>query len=130
MNNRRLARVIRRLQLRHVHNMPAHARRGNKAPRREPVQGLPVNSSALRLLAAEVQAGGARAEIDAVEVGADDGVVHGNGPVEHGARGPGDARVGDEDVQAAVEVADDGFDGGGDGLVGCDVDLVGAAWLL
>jgi hypothetical protein len=47
--------------------------------------------------------------------------------VEHGAFGPWDAGVGDEDVEAAVEFFDDLVDGRFDGLVGGDVDLVGLA---
>lgn len=59
-----------------------------------------------------------------IEVGGDDGTVvaqlaRGGGPLR-----PGDAGVGDEDVEAAVEVTDRGFDSGGDGVVAGYVDLV------
>lgn len=50
------------------------------------------------------------------------------GAVEETARGPGDPRVGDEDVEAAGEVGDAGGEEGGYCGGGADVGGVGAAW--
>lgn len=126
MHHRGLARVVRGLQLRHIHDVPAHAGRRDEAAARE--RRVAQHRARLLLLAPEVRARGPRAKVGAVEVGAHHRVVHGHGPVEHRARGPDHARVGDEDVQAVVEGWEEGGDGGGDGVVGGDVYLVGLAW--
>jgi hypothetical protein len=44
--------------------------------------------------------------------------------------GPGYARIGDEDVKTAVQVADAGFNGGGDGFEGGYVYLVRFAYSI
>ena len=50
------------------------------------------------------------------------------GTVKEATRGPGDACVGDEDVEAAGEVGDAGVEEGGYGVWGADVGGVSAAW--
>jgi len=72
----------------------------------------------------EVVAGCAGAVERTIEVGADDFMVVGDFAFEGGALGPRDAGVGDEDVEAAVELFDLGVDGGFDGVAVGYVDLV------
>jgi hypothetical protein len=71
-----------------------------------------------------VGGGGLGAVEGAVEVDVDDAGVVGERAVHHRALGPGDAGVGDEDVQSAVEVLDRLVDGLLDGFGAGDIDLV------
>lgn len=124
MDDTGLGGVVRGLQLRDVDDVAAHAGRRDEAAVGEALELLAVDGGALGLLAAPVAAGGARAVEGSVEVGGDDLLVVGELAVEHGALRPRDAGVGDEDVQAPVELLDDLVDGLLDGLVRRDVDLV------
>ncbi len=121
VNHTRLGRIIRRLQLRDIDDMARHGRRSDERPALEAVE--PV----LPLLAPHRTAGSGAVE-GAVEIGADDLLVVVDLTVDHGALGPGDAGVGDEDVETVVEFGDLGFDGFLDFLRVLDVDLVGLAW--
>ncbi len=119
--------IVRSLQLRDVDNMPAHRRRRDEAAVGEVLELVAIGIGALELLAAPDLAGRASAEEGAVKVGGDDLVVVGDLAADGGALGPGDAGVGNEDVEAAVELLDDFVDDLLDvGFVG-DVDLVGLA---
>ena len=128
MNNTSLSSIIRSLQLRDIHNMPTHTRRSHKTPISIVLQLLPIGRSPLRLLAAPVLTRRARGVEGSVQIRGDHLVVVRDLAVEHGALRPGDAGVGDEDVETAAEVFDGLVYGGFDGLVGGDVYLVRLAW--
>lgn len=128
VNNTSLSSIVRRLELRDIDNMSAHARRSNKASIRVVLELLAVDRGALGLLAAPVLTSRARRVEGSVQIGSDHLLVVGDLAVEHGALRPWDAGVGDEDVEAAAEVGDGLVDGLLDRLVGGDVYLVCLAW--
>ena len=130
MDDTSLGGVVRSLHLRDVDNGATHRRSGDEAAVGVVLERLAINGRLLLVLAAPVACGGASAVEGAVKVGADDLAVVVNLTVGHGALGPGDAGVGNEDVEAAVELLDDLGDGVVDSLRVRDVDLVGAAWGL
>ena len=127
VDDARLGRVVRRLQLRDVDDVAGHAGSGDEASVREALQLVAVEVGALLLLAAPVRGAGARAVEDAVQIGGHDLAVVVQRAIGHGALGPWDAGIGHEDVQPAVELLDDLVDHLG-GMLGVGhVDLVGAA---
>lgn len=130
MNHPRLRRIIRRLQLRNIHNMPTHTRRRHETPIRIPLQRASIQRRPLRLLSPEVLPRRPRAVKRPVEIRRHHLRVVSQVAVDHGALRPGDPAVGDEDVEAAVELGDDVVDGRDDGVGGGDVDLVGFAWVV
>ena len=105
----------------------ADTRRRHESAVRETLQISAVGIRTLGLLAAPVRCGRAGAVEDTVEVGGDDSAVFVERAVEDGSFLGEDAGVGDEDVEAGVEVVDGGVDGGGDLLGGGYVDAVGFA---
>lgn len=107
--------------------MSAHARRRHKAAVGVPLQRPSVERRALGLLAPPVLPGSARAVEGSVQVGGHHLRVVAEITVDHGALRPGDAAVGDKDVEAAVEFGDDVVDGCDDGVCGGGVYLVGFA---
>lgn len=128
VDNTSLGSVVRSLELRDVHNVPAHARRSDKASVSEVLELLAVGGGALGLLAAPVPTSRAGGVEGSVQIGGDDLLVVGELAVERGALRPWDAGVGDEDVETSAEVIDALVHGCLDGLVGGDVDLVCLAW--
>lgn len=124
MDHSRLGAVVDSLQLRNVDDAAAHGRRRNEASGRVVLERLAVNRRALFFLAAEVGAGALRTPHDAVHVDGHDIAGHVGRAVNEGALGPWDARVGDKDVEAAVELLDNLRDGLVDGLGRGNVYLV------
>lgn len=122
VDHARLGRIVRGLQLRDVDDVRAHGGSGDERAVAE--AGDVVGG----LLGFEDLAGGAGAVEGAVEVGGDDFAVVVEGAFGQGALLPGDARVGDEDVEPVVEFGDLRADGGVDGVGVGDVDGVGSAW--
>lgn len=117
MNHGGLGAVIHSLQLRDVDDAAAHGCRRDEASGDEVLQRLAVNRRALLLLAAEMSAGALGTPHDAVHVDGHDIAGRFDRAVDEGALGPRDARVGDEDVETAVELLDD--------LVNSLVDILG-----
>lgn len=130
MDDRRLGRIVHRLRLRDVGDVAGHGRRGDEAPVPEVVKRLPVRRRALLLLPPPVQRGGAGAVERAVDVDAQHLLHCLDGPIDEGAVLPGDARVGDEDVEAPVEVLDDFVDGIAHGFPRLHIDRVCLACII
>lgn len=128
MNHSGLGAVVHSLQLRNVDDAAAHGCRRDEASGDEVLQRLAVNRRALLLLAAEVGAGALGTPHDAVHVDGHDVAGCFDRAVDEGALGPRDARVGDEDVEPAVELLDDLGDDLVDILGRSNVDLVRLAW--
>lgn len=124
VNYGRFGGVVRTLELGNVGDVAADAGRGNKAAGFEVLQLLAVDGSALLLLPPPVKAGSARTVKGAVDVGPHDPLVVLDLAIQGGAIFPGNARVGDKDVQSAVKIGDDPVNGVRDSFVGRDVDLV------
>lgn len=116
-----------RLELGNVDDAAAHGGSGDEASRGVACQGLARESGALVLLTAPVLGRDLGAVVGAVEVGLDDITVVVERAVNHGALGPGNAGVGDKDVEATVEVLDGLVNSLFDGLGISHVDLVGFA---
>ena len=130
MNNPGLGSIIRSLQLWNIHNRAAHARRPDEASIFEILNLLPAAINALELLSAPDPAGGTSTEKGTVEIGSDDFTIMFDLAVDGWSLGPGNARIGNEDVQAGVEFGYDLVDDGVDiGLIG-DVELVSFACCL
>lgn len=123
-----LGAVVDGLQLGNVHDAAAHGGSGNEAPDHKIIQGLAVDRGSLLLLAAEVRSRRLGAPHDTVDVDGHDLLGCLRGAVDEGTVLPRDARVGDEDVQTAVEFLDNLVDSLVHGVGRDDVDLVGSAW--
>lgn len=125
-----LGSVVDGLELGDVDDAAAHGGSGDEASGDVVVERLAVNRGALLLLATEVRTRRLGAPHDAVNVDSHDLLSGLDRAVDEGPILPGDARVGDEDVQAAIELLDDLVDGIIHGLGGDDVDLVGPACVV
>ena len=124
MNDGSLGAVVHGLQLRDVDDAAAHRRRRNEAAGQEVLQRLSIESRALVLLSAEVSSSGLGAPHDTVYVDRHDLAGLLSRTSDKIAILPSNARVGDEDVQAAVELLDNFVDGLLDGFDRDDVYLV------
>lgn len=111
-----LGRIISRLQLGNIDDVPRHGRGGDKAAAAVALELVAREVDARLPLPPPYPATRARAVEDAVEVVGHDLAVVLELPVDGGALGPGDARVGHEDVEAVVELLDLGGDGRLDSL--------------
>ena len=120
MDNPRFSPVVRRLQLRDIDHVAGHRGCGDEGA------GLEVFQFVF-LLVAPYGSTGARAVEGAVQIGADYLAVVVDLTVDHGALGPGNAGVGNEDVEAVVELGDLGFNCFFDFGGVLHVDLVGIA---
>lgn len=117
--------VVRSLQLRNIHNMPAHARGSHKTPLSERrIQRLSINSRLLFLLPQPMGSSHPSTIKCPVQIRVHNLVVMVHFPQNRRTLCPWYARVRNEDVQPTVEIADIGFDGGGYSLDGGHVDLV------
>src|ERR1700728_640379 len=112
--------IVRRLELRDVHNMPTHARRRDEAAVGE------AGKIVLLLLAPDL-AGCARAEENSINVSFHYFVVVRDLPVSHGALCPWDTSIGDEDVKSIVEFLRLRGDSFFDDIGVLDIHLVGPA---
>ena len=122
-----LGSVVCSLELGNVDNVAGHGGRGDEAAVAVVLELVAVEVGALLPLPPPDLTGGTGAEEGTVKIGGDDLVVVGDLTVDGRTLGPWDARVGNEDVQTAVELLDNIVDLLLDiGLVG-DVDLVGLA---
>lgn len=107
MANRRLAGVVRGLQLGDIDNVTAHRRRRDEATAAVVFQLVAALLLLLFLLAAPVTCRYAGAEEDTVDIRLHHVIVVIQRTVHHGAFAPGNAGVGDDNVQTSVEVGDD-----------------------
>lgn len=103
MPDRRLCRVVRRLQLREVRDVAAHRRCRDEAAVREAFQ-------LVLLLLSPYPAGCSRAVVDAIDVYSHDGLVVVQGTVDHVAFRPWYTCIGNEDIETVVEFLDLGCD--------------------
>jgi hypothetical protein len=125
MNNSRLSSIISSLQLRDIDNMPAHTGSCNKAPLPEwRLQLLPINRSLLLLLPSPVYAGNPSRIKCAIQIRGNHFPVVIQLAQDGWSLCPWYTRIGNEDIEAAVEFPNYGFDRSGDGFEGGNVDLV------
>ena len=125
MDNSRFSSIISSLQLRDIDNMPAHAGSCNKAPLPEwRLQLLPINRSLLLLLSSPVYACNPSTVECAIQIRGNHLPVVIQLAYNCWALCPWYTRVGNEDIEAAVEFSDYGFDRSGDCFEGGNVDLV------
>ncbi len=124
MDHPGLGGVIRGLELGDVDDMSTHAGGSHKAAVGVVLQLLPVQIGSFLLLPAPMGRGGSGAVVGAIKIGGDHLPIVVHGPFEHGALGPRDPSVGDEDIEAAVELFHDLVNGLLDMLGIGHVDLV------
>lgn len=122
-----LGSVVGGLHLGEVDNVSAHGRGSDEAAIGEVGELVAIDVGALLLLSSPVGSGRAGAVEDAIQVDLDDFVVVVDGGVHHGTLNPRDTRVGNHDIQTAVELLDDLVDGVLDSLGISDIELVGLA---
>ena len=99
-----LGSIIRRLQLRYINDMPAHASSSNKTPIAKILQLLPVHICTLPLLPSPVHPRGFCAVEHTVQVRSHNITVMPYLAVQESALGPGDTGIRHQNIQAAVEV--------------------------
>ena len=126
MDNSSFRSVVRSLQLRDVDNMAAHTRCSNKAAILE-VNLIAIAISAFFSLSPPVLTCCTGAVERAVQVGVHDVVVVFDLAIEHGSLCPRDAGIGNENVEAAIELLDDFVDTLLYVLFVSNVDLIGFA---
>lgn len=124
MDDGNLGGVVGCLHLGEVDNVTAHRGSSDKASVCEVGELVAVGISALLLLAAPVVSGSLGTVEGTVKINGDDIAVVLEGTVDHGALGPGNTGVGNEDVEAAIEVLDDVVDGLLDGVCIGDLNLI------
>lgn len=124
MDDAGLGCVVSGLQLWDVDNVTAHASSGDERAIGVVLQLLAVQSGSLLLLPSPVRGGGLGAVEGTVQVGHDDVLVVVDLAIDHGTLGPWNTRVGDEDIETAVELLDDVVDGLFNWSVFLDVHLV------
>lgn len=127
MDHSGLGGVIRSLELGDVDDMAAHRRGGDETAAVEILQLFPVDVGAFLLLSPPDGCTGAGDVERAVDIGRDHLAVVVELAVGHGALGPRDAGVCDDDVEPAIEFLDDLVDGRDALLRVLDVDLVCSA---
>jgi hypothetical protein len=123
-----LGTVVDSLKLGDVDDATTHGSGGDEATGGEVLKRLAVDSSSLLLLATEVSTGRLGAPHDTIDVDSHDLLGSFGGAINEGTILPGNTRVGDEDVEATVELGDDIVDGLVHGLGVDDVDLVSLAY--
>lgn len=124
MNDGNFGCVIDGLHLGKVDNMTAHRGRSDEATVCEVCELVAVGIGALLLLAAPVFSSSLGTVEGTVEVNSDDIAVVVEGTVDHGALGPGNTGVSNEDVKAAIEFLDDVVYGLLDSLCIGDLNLI------
>ena len=125
MNNSRLSSIISSLQLGDIDNMPTHTGSCNKAPLPEwRLQLLPINRSLLLLLPSPVYACNPSTVECAIQIRGNHLPVVIQLAYNCWALCPWYTRVGNEDIEAAVEFSYYRFDGSRHGFEGGNVDLV------
>ncbi len=107
MDDRGLGRVVHGLHLRDVGDVAAHAGGTDEAARQVVLERPPVDRGALPALPPPVERGRARAVEGPVDVDLHHLLHRLDAAVDKRALLPGDARVGDEDVEPAAELPDD-----------------------
>lgn len=128
MNNPRLGSVIRSLHLRKVDNMTTHRRRSHKATIAEILERLPVKINPLLLLSLPVCRGSPSTVEGPVEINPHHLCVVAKRAINHGPFRPRDSRIGNKDIQPAVEVLNALVDGLLHGRRIGDVTLICLGW--
>lgn len=129
MNNANLGGIVSSLHLGEVDNVAAHGSSGDKAAVGEVGERVSVNVGSLFLLSSPVGSSSLGTVKDTIQVDGDHVSVVLKGTVDHGALGPWDACIGNEDVQATVELLDGKVDGVLHGFGVSDVDLVSLGYI-
>lgn len=120
--------VVSSLHLREVDNVTTHRSSSHEATVGEVFEGLSIKVSALLLLSLPVGSSGLGAVEGTVQVNAYNLAVVRERALNHGTLGPRDTSIGNEDVQAAVEVLNALVDGLLHGGSVGDVTLVCLGW--
>lgn len=124
MDHSRLGSVVGGLHLRNVHNVAAHGRGGHKATVCEVGKLVAVDIGSLLLLPPPVDSGVLGAVKGTVQVNVNHTRVVIKRTIDHRSLGPGDTRVGNEDVQTAIEVLYSLINSLLNSLGVCDINLV------
>jgi hypothetical protein len=124
VNHSRLGSVVGGLHLREVHNVATHGGGGYKATICEVGKLVAVQIGSLLLLPPPVSSGVLGAVKGTVQVNVNHTRVVVKGPVNHGSLGPRDTRVGNENVQTAIEVLHSLINRLLDSLGVCNIDLI------
>lgn len=128
MNDSRLGGIICCLQLRDIDNMPTHTGRSYKATLSERrVQRLAIDIRLLLLLSSPVRTCHSGTIECTIQIGVHNFVIMVHLAEDGSTLCPWYSRVGNENIETAVEIADVSFDGSSDGLDRGHVDLVGLA---
>lgn len=125
MDDPGLGSVVCRLQLRDVDDASTHAGCSNEAPTPESRdQFLTMTICPFLLLPSPMQAGRMCAVVDAIHIGSHDITVMLHSAIEKITLGPGNPSIGNEDVEAAIELVDDFIDFCFDVEFGAYIDLI------
>lgn len=124
MDHSRLSCVVGSLHLREVDNVSAHRSCSDEATIGKVGQFLPVEIGTFFLLPPPVCSSSTSAVEGAVQVAVRYGSIVLDRGINHRSFGPGNAGVGNEDIQAAVKFLDNGVDGDLDGVGVGDITLV------
>lgn len=111
MDDTTLGSVVSGLHLREVDNVTTHRGSSHEATVVEVGEGFSIEVGTLLLLALPVGSSSLGAVEGTVQVNANNLGVVGKRTVHHGALGPWNTSVGNENIQTAVEIADRLVDG-------------------
>ena len=121
MHHSSLRSVVGGLQLRVVDDMSAHGGGSDETAVGKVLKLIPVDIGSLALLPSPDGRTGACAVESAVNVGSHDLAVVVDGTLDDGALSPGNAGVGDEHVETAIEFLED--------LLDCGLDFLGVLYV-
>ena len=122
-----LGTVVDGLELGDVDDATTHGSGGDEATGDEVLERLAVDGRSLLLLATEVSTSRLGAPHDTIDVDSHDLLGSFHGAINESTILPGNTRVGDEDIEATIELDDDIVDGLFHRLGGDNVDLVSLA---
>lgn len=128
MADTRLGRIIRSLELRNVDNVTAHRGSSDKTSISEILKLVAKQVGALFLLSSPMRGSSTSAVPGGIKVGLNNIQVVLNGAINGGTLGPWNASVGDENIQAAIEVLDGLIDDRLGFLLVAQVTLVCLGW--
>lgn len=128
VNDGSLGAIVHGLELRNVDDATAHGGGGDEAASDVVLERLAIEGSSLLLLATEVSTSRFGTPHDTIHIDSHDLLGSLSGPINESTILPGDSRIGDKDIETAVELSNDAVDGGLYSLVGDDVDLVRLAY--
>jgi hypothetical protein len=124
MNHSSLGGIVGSLHLGEVDDVTTHRGSSYEATVCKVGKLVAVSVRALLFLAAPVVGSGLGTVESAIQVNADNIAVMLEGPIDHGALGPGNTGIGNEDIKPSIEVLDNFIHGLLDSFCVGDLDLV------